>query len=75
MLTAPIYLKTYVKIFTYLSLKQTNDQWFTGKCFDTGLQVNGGCSTVPQTTGCMTMKFLPDVNLHGEMQNLKKKLK
>ena len=47
----------------------------TGKCFDISLQVNGGCSTAPWTTGCMTMKFLPDVNLYGEMQNLQKKLK
>ena len=26
--------------------------------------------TAPYITGCMTMKFLPDFKLHGEMQNL-----
>ena len=42
--------------------------------FDTGLQVNGGGVVPPPKllSSSMTMKFLPDVNLHGEMQNLQK---
>ena len=36
------------------------------------LQVTGGgCCAVPETAGCMTMQFLPDV-YHREVQNPQK---
>ena len=65
----------YMKWNLYFGLDPLYLQWSTGKCFDTGFRANEG-GVVPwnwiDTMKCMTMKFLPDVNLHGEMQNLQK---